>query len=279
MSDRLLSVAEAAAMLGVHPSRVHERIREGSLPAVKVGHQWVVEAEDVRRIVHNARPGRPLSSRSAWALLAVAASHQAASELSPAARSRARSRLRDLLDLVSSSEEPHDAAAPLAHALRNRAERGLFTASPRDLPGIRDDKRVHLSGVSVPESNMSAGNIAEGYVSSNNLDALVDDYLLSVASRSSANVILHIVRSDMENPAIAALDDFVRSPLALAADLAEYDGVRETGQAIRSAAELRTLLVARDAHVAGASRGGTRGTETAPPKPGQSPLQPRGSTR
>jgi len=254
VSGELVSVAEAAAMLGVHPQRVHQRIRDGSLPAEKVGHQWAVERDDLRRIMYHAGPGRPLSSKSAWDLLAVAASDQAASELSPSARSRARSRLRNLL-IHASSAELDDAAAQLAHALRNRAVRALFVASPRDLPDVRDDERVHLSGVSLPESHMSVGAVAEGYVSSDDLDALVDDYLLSPAPRSRANVILHVVGSDIENPAIAALDDVARSPLVLAADLAEHDGVRERNEAIRSVADLRARLVAREAHAVGADRG------------------------
>ena len=57
MSGVLVSVAEAAAMLGVHPQRVHQRIREGSLPAEKVGHQWAVEMDDLRRIMNHTGPG------------------------------------------------------------------------------------------------------------------------------------------------------------------------------------------------------------------------------
>ena len=78
-------------------------------------------------------------------------------------------------------------------ALRNRAERALFVASPRDLPDLREDNRLHLSGVSLHESGISFGDVAEGYVSSDDLNGLVDDYLLSPAARSRANVILHVV--------------------------------------------------------------------------------------
>jgi len=117
-----------------------------------------------------------------------------------------RSRLRILLDHASSAELD-DAAAQLAHALRNRAVGALLVASLRDLPDVRDDERVHLSGVSLPESHMSASAVAVAYVSSDDLDAPVGDYLLSPAPRSRANVILHVVTSETENPAIAALDD------------------------------------------------------------------------
>ena len=254
MSDVHLSVAEAAEMLGVHPQRIHQRIREGSLPAKKVGNQWAVEMNDLRRLKHHAGPGRPLSSKSAWDLLAVAAGDQAASKLSPSVRSRARSRLASLLALASAAEL-EDAAAHLVHAMRNRAERALFVASPRDLPDVRDDERVHLSGVSLPDSNMSFGAVAEGYVSADDVDALVDDYLLSPAPRSRANVILHVVHADAMRPALVALDDVARSPLALAADLAEHDGVREKSEAVRSVADLHARFVARGAHVVGADRG------------------------
>ena len=254
MSSVYVSVAEAASILGVHLQRVHQRIRDGSLPAEKVGNQWAIEMNDLRRIRHQVMPGRPLSRKSAWDLLAVAAGDPAASELSPSARSRARSRLRNLLAHASSADL-EDAAAHLLHALRNRAERALFVASPRDLPDLRDDERVHLSGISLPESNMSVGAVAEGYVASEDLHLLIDDYLLSPARRSRANVIFHVVASDADNPAIVALDDLARSPLALAADLAEHDGVREKSEAIRSVVVLQDRFPARGAQAVGADRG------------------------
>ena len=208
------------------------------------GNQWAVEMDDVRRLMHPAQPGRPLSSKSAWDLLAVAAGGPAASALHPSARSRARSRLRNLLEQASTAGLDN-AAAALAHALRNRAKRAPFVASPRDLSNIRDDQRVHLSGLSLPESNMSSGDIVEVYVSSDDVARLVDDYLLSPASRDRANVILHVVSSSSDNPGVAALADIASSPLARAADLAEYDGVREKNEAIRLVGALRARGVAR----------------------------------
>ncbi|HET7397536.1 MAG TPA: helix-turn-helix domain-containing protein [Intrasporangium sp.] len=249
-----MSVAEAAEMLGVHSQRVHQRIREGSLAAEKIGNQWAIERDELRGMRHHAGPGRPLSAKSAWDLLAVAASDEASSGLSPSARSRARSRLRNLL-VHGSSADLEEGAAHIVKALRNRAERALFAASPRDLPDLRKDNRLHLSGVSLHESGLSFGDVAEGYVSSDNLNPLVDDYLLSPAARSRANVILHVVPSDPANPLHEALDDVARSPLALAADLAEHDGIREKSQAIRCLGELNSRFVARAAGVVGATRG------------------------
>ena len=244
MSDVYVSVTEAAQILGVHPQRIQQRIREGSLPAVKVGHQWAIERNELHRFRYPPRPGRPLSTKSAWDLLAVVSGAEAAARLSPSARSRARSRLRSLLAHASSADR-------IAHTLRNRAERALFVASPRDLPDIREDDRVHLSGVSTPDSNLSAGVVAEGYVYAHDRNALVDDYLLAPASRSRANVILHVVPSDNADRAAIALHTAATSPLALAADLAEYDGIRERAEAVRLAVGLHAKLGALGAQFVG----------------------------
>lgn len=257
MSRVRVSVAEAAQILGVHPQRVHQRIRQGSLPAEKVGNQWVIEMSDLRRVRHHAGPGRPLSTKSAWDLLAVAANDQAAARLSPSARSRARSRLRALM-VRAATAGPDEVTARLAHALGNRAERAMFVASNQDLPDVREDERVHLSGVSLPESNMSGG-VVEGYVSPDDVDDLIGDYLLSPADRSRANVIFHVVASEIEHSAVAALDDVARSPLALAADLAEYEGVREKSEAIRSLADLHARFGVDEARRVGADHGQAHG--------------------
>lgn len=249
MSDRV-SVAEAAEILHVHPQRVHQRIRAGSLAAEKVGNQWVIRKPDVLRI-GRPRAGRPLSSKSAWDLLAVAMADGAAGDLSPSARSRARSRLQALLARVDSSDRA-DVAIHLAHALGNRAERALLFASARDLPDVRADSRIHEAGISDPRSNLSAASVAEGYVAAGDLDDLVDEYLLSPAHGDRANVILHVLPPGLDHPALVDLGKACRSPLVLAADLAEHDGVRERGEALRVLAELRDRLPLRTARRGGA---------------------------
>lgn len=250
VAGQLLSVVEAAEFLGVHPQRVHQRIRAGSLAAQKVGNQWVLDLDDLRRIRRLSRSGRPLSRKSAWDLLAVAGSASAAAALSPSARSRARSRLRDLIGAALAAQ-PDDVPGQLGHALGNRAERVLFAASPRDLSDIRDDARVHASGVSLPGAGISAGDLVEGYVSGS-VDPLVVDYVLSPAPRARANVVFHVVPDDADHPGLAALGDLASSPLAMAADLAEHEGVREREAALRSVVELGARL---DGGTGGEDRG------------------------
>lgn len=237
MSEDSVSVSEAAGILGVHPQRIHQRIREGSLPAEKIGSQWVVERGDLRRIQHHVRPGRPLSMRSAWHMLLVAAGDPGAAAASPSARSRARSRLRALVGAAGSTDLDAGAAR-VSHALANRAGRELFVASPLDLGEVRDNPRVVLSGVSLAESNVSAGDLVEGYVGAADLEDVVEHLLLSSATRSRANVILHVVPTDLVDLDLA-LAVLVRSPLALSADLVEHDGVREKSEGLRALSRLQ----------------------------------------
>jgi excisionase family DNA binding protein len=266
-----ISVAEAAAHLGVNVQRVHQRIADGSLPAERVGHQWAINEADLARL--DRRPaGRPLSPKSAWVLARMAAfaaaesaaPHAAAPvaqadaaaalaqpDIAPSERSRARSRLREFL---SDAPQPQgrrddesaaaDLAAHLRSLLRSRAERRLFHSSPRDLDDLRSDHRISLSGISLPDSGIASGDIVEGYVSDHHLNDLVDDFLLSDARHGEANVVLHVV------DAAAAPDWRVESNnwLLLAADLAEHHRPREIARAaqiVREVADQYAVLRAR----------------------------------
>ncbi|MBR7743758.1 helix-turn-helix domain-containing protein [Phycicoccus sp. BSK3Z-2] len=231
MDRRQLSVVDAAALLGVHPQRIHQRIRSGSLPAMRIGRQWVVEEGDVRRLRRHRDPGRPLSEKSAWDLLAVAADDvPSVAALSPSSRSRARSRLRELVAGVASA--PIEEAVPrIERALGRRSVRALFAASPRDLPELRGDPRIAPSGLSSSEADLSSGDVVEGYVSSADLAGVVDDHLLERADRARAGVVLHVVAA--ERAEAVDLARYARSPLAVAAALAEHDDVRAHDATVR----------------------------------------------
>lgn len=114
-------------------------------------------------------------------------------------------------------------------------KRVLDEASARDLPDLRDDDRFHLHGIFLPEANLTAGDLAEGYVAADDLGRLVDDYPVSRPTGGRR----HIVDADVVPDLELALETF--SALALAADLAEHDGVRERGQAHLIAADLKAF--------------------------------------
>lgn len=55
---KLISAAEAAEKLGIHITRVQVLIREGRLPAQKVGGSYVINESDLK-LVKDRKPGRP----------------------------------------------------------------------------------------------------------------------------------------------------------------------------------------------------------------------------
>jgi excisionase family DNA binding protein len=224
----VVSVAEAARRLGVGTVRVHQRIADGSLRAERIGSQWAI---DERSLPQGAecKPGRPLSRRSAWAQIALAAGEvRALSHLAPVERSRARDRLdrlyRTALKPLRSEDDLSQIGAVLRALLRNRAERRQYQAASADLADLRADPRLALSGLSVT-SGIAPGTIVEGYIRAGDLGAFTRAYLL-VPADSEPNVVLHVLEGD--------LPDNASSPLLLAADLAEYRRPREE----RRAAEL-----------------------------------------
>ncbi|WP_067430130.1 helix-turn-helix domain-containing protein [Nocardioides jensenii] len=224
-----ISVPEAAARLGVVAQRVRQRIQDGSLPAERVGGQWIIDEKDLARIADSSAPGRPLSERSAWALVAAAEDNDALlHSLSAPDRSRARARLRKLA--AAQHDDPQESLRLLSVFLRNRAARCCYLAAGRDLNDLRNDPRIRLSGLSHPESGLASGDVVEGYVSVGDLDDVTQDYLLRDMDRDRANVILHVVSTDAEE--ILPFLSHAWNSLLMAADLSEYDGPRERHRAM-----------------------------------------------
>lgn len=230
----LISVPDTARHLGVSRMRVHQRIKDGSLPAQRVGRQWIIDEADLRAVAHNAGPGRPLSPASAWALVAVAAQHS--DNVTPSRRSRARARLTSILEQGPQEADLDAFAAQMKRLLAGRAERKLYRASPLDLPQLRDDPRVRLSGLSAPQAQISADDIVEGYLRDHDHQALVRDHLLSPAKAARANVIIHVINGDGD------IEHLIGSDLAVAADLAEHASPRERARAQELLASLAAAL-------------------------------------
>lgn len=224
-------MSAAAKRLGVGVPRIHQRIADGSLRAERIGSQWVVEERSLAPVSESSKPGRRLSERSAWALLAVSQGNEHdLSSLAPAERSRAKERLRRLLaqstfDDGLSESQVRDVAIQLRAWLRSRAGRRLFRASPRDLPELRDDSRLALSGLSHGRSGIASGDFVEAYVHVADVEALAEDYLLSADARD-ANVVLHVL-----SPQSPEAIDYA-APLLLAADLVEHRGPREEARGV-----------------------------------------------
>jgi len=62
---KLLTAKQAAQILGVHHSRVRVLIREGRLPAQKIGRDWVILEPDLE-LVKDRKPGRPKKQKGGY---------------------------------------------------------------------------------------------------------------------------------------------------------------------------------------------------------------------
>lgn len=256
-----LSVAEAARRLGVGERRVQQRIADGSLPAERIGQRWAIDERDLLPLQNQQDPGRPVSERSAWAIIAASialidAPNEAGAEvasswlasLASSERIRAANRLRDLLGRNLNPAAELDivrVGGELRSLLGNRADRLALRASPRDLDDVRADDRLALAGLSDPSSGIAAGEIVEGYLDAAALDAVVDDYLLEqVQHADEANIILHVVPACMAERSPQLWRDAVAgAPLLMAADLAEHRRPREDARAADIVADLHSRMV------------------------------------
>jgi len=57
--EKLLSVAEVAAKLGVHRTRINQLIDSGDLPAARIGRAYVIREADLEKVRKRPAPGRP----------------------------------------------------------------------------------------------------------------------------------------------------------------------------------------------------------------------------
>jgi excisionase family DNA binding protein len=158
----LLSVSEVAEELDVSPRRVRQMLADGLLRGEQVGRAWIVDRGSVReaqRRYHDV--GRPWSSRSAWALLALANGDEP--QVSAVELLRARRRLGEGLDSVVAR-------------LRVRADERRFYAHPSVLDRLVGLPRLVRSGASAVEdyrADLIPGEVVEGYLPASDIDGVV----------------------------------------------------------------------------------------------------------
>lgn len=213
-----ISVGEAAVRLGVSERRVRERIAAGDLRARRVGRAWVVDEAQLGR---SERVGRPMSRRVAWAFVDLLAGGKGEGVSQPE-----QSRLRKKQALLLASSDP---ASLLRSWLPVRADVRRLSAASADLPALRNEARIALSGLSDMRSGIAAAGIVEAYVAACDIGDLAEEYLLS--ERGEPNVILHVLEDErrLSRPV----------PLAVVlADLADHDGPRESAAVERLMKEL-----------------------------------------
>jgi excisionase family DNA binding protein len=140
-----MSVQEAADALGVGAAAVRKSIAAGSLPAVKRGRAWWLDAGEIDRLRRQPPGrGRPLSAAMAWGVLLLASGDEEAAARA-AGRERYVSRMRAWL-----VEHP---LAEHAARLRARARVEDFDVHPSELSRIVARPDVLATG-------LSAGSVA-----------------------------------------------------------------------------------------------------------------------
>lgn len=220
-----ISVAQAAERIGVSVPRIHQRIADGSLSAERIGSQWAVDERSLLRVQERSKAGRPISARSAWAVIAASEGDRERVRLSgPAAWARAQKQLSALfgeaVEPANSERVVSDLAVSLRSIFRNRAQRRLLRAAAADLDHLRADERWAMQ-VDLGASGIASADV-EGYLGESNVDRVLKDYLLVEAERD-ANVVVHVIPDGHYA--------YPGSSLRLAADLAEHRGPREEARA------------------------------------------------
>jgi len=189
----LLSVKQAAVLLGVDDSRVRQLLHDGKLQGQRVGGRWLVAGESVRdRKDRGPRSRRPLSVRNAWGVLAVLDGHRPVG-LSDAEKSRVMKRLRNLL--------AHErlAAALLRELLAARAEVRLYRVHSGMVPVLlaaQDVVRGGASAAAQAGADYVALGRAEIYVHPDRVDKLEAEFGM-VRDHERGNVSLRIPPAEM----------------------------------------------------------------------------------
>ena len=219
-----LGVDEAADRVGLSQHRLRYLIRSGELPARRVAGRWVLDPADVDRLSERRTPGRPLSPRMAWGLVALLESGSAP-DLSAPERSRLRARLREKPILEQ-----------IARLCRRRAQVHPLHVHPGALPRALAWEGAVTTGASAGGHDIIDPARVELYVPAAAMGALVRG-LRAQPAGSDANLVVRV-------PAAARwpFPDGRAGPVAVALDLWDAGDSRS-----RRAAEklYRAALAAR----------------------------------
>ncbi len=234
MSQRLLTVSEAADRLGVAPRRVRALAQAGQLTAVRTGSGWLVDVDSVaRRAVMNElgiadASTRPWNSRLAWAAMrALDGDDRLLDALDPKSRHRVRRRL--------------DSAAParLLAVVRDRACVHRVTVHPSRVDRLRElVVPSGVAGAGIHGHGLTGDKDVDGYLAADDLTAA--RAAVPIRDSETGTHLLRVVDDS------ALLDGLEVSPrLAVAADLLDHaiDAGRADGRVVSA---IRVLLGAID---------------------------------
>lgn len=176
-----ITVANAAARLGLSPARVRALIAAGDLPARKLGGRWVLDPVDIDAADAKVRvSGRPWSPRMAWGLIALAERRKPI-DLSAPERSRLRSRLRGQPELGA-----------LARLTRKRSETHRLHLHRGALGRALGWPGGAPTGTSARGHELVKADTVELYLPANSLGQLIRDLHAKPAFGAEVNLTVHV---------------------------------------------------------------------------------------
>lgn len=186
--SNVVSVPDAAAALGLDPSRVRALAAAGAIPAQKIGGIWLLDADDVeRRRGQRVPAGRPLAPRNAWRVLLSASGGGHDPRANAADRWRSREALKRYgLD-------------GLRPRLANHAEVSAYWALAGELRALHERNDVVWGGLSAAgghDLGLLSDDRVDAYLPASLLPSIVSDHALALVRRRDANVILRAVPDD-----------------------------------------------------------------------------------
>lgn len=220
-----LSVREAAAYLGVHPSRVRALLNAGTLHGRRVGSQWLINIEDIDRrkaLIRGGGRSRAMSTRIAWAAAALA-DGQRADWISASERTRLRTRLLH-----------HGTAADLPSYQRwlSTRQQGVtrYRLAAPDLPDLLSVTGVVATGLSAARAfgcGLGPGGQADIYVTDTVARSLIKSFFLIASTKG--NLTMRVVDGAWHQDTATVLNGQRVTPrLITALDLLDQRDARST---------------------------------------------------
>lgn len=205
----MLSLQEFAEAKRISRRRARELIATGKVPSYRVGRTIVIPES---ALDWEPLPSRSLSATTAHALLS------ALSGAPPTGLSSVqKARIGKHIDELRSADDP---ALLLDLKTQRRAVVRRFFSMPGESKRAHHDPRLHLSGASHPQSNLSSIEEFDGYVSPEEVETVLSDHLLE--EDVLGKFVLRVGKIPVGN-ALAWV----------AADLASHRGPRESREATR----------------------------------------------
>ena len=214
-----IGAAEWADRAGISAQRARKLAREGKLPSHRVGKTWALDAASARD--YSRRIGRPLSQRSAWAIIDLLDGRRP-QDLSRSERLRARRRVEVIANL-----NPGDLSA--------RAALRSFRAHPGVLERLDRDPAVVVGGARAARqhgADLISLDDHELYIHERDLDRLISSYALREGG-PDANVKLRV------GDRLPATEDGVASAATAATDLLDSRDERSVRAARRMLFDLQ----------------------------------------